>query len=180
VIIFGASASFVTPSVQERILSLTNPNQDVAINDRIRFQTDSFAVGLEHPLLGIGYGRGRLKEALTQVYKGSKNENDPIWHAHNVYIDLFAGTGLLGLGSFLWLLWDCIYKISRKIFQPQDPLNRIIPISILTSLLAFTVCGLGDVPFYHHETRIFFFTLVALTHLHLRNALYSRDVARTK
>jgi O-antigen ligase len=177
VIIFGSSVSLVTPSIQERLLSLTNPHQDVAINDRIRFQTDSFAVGLEHPLLGIGYGRGRLKEALTEVYKGSKNENDPIWHAHNVYIDLFAGTGLLGLGSFLWLLWDCIYRISRKIFQEQDPVKRIIPISILTSLLAFTICGLGDVPFYHHETRIFFFTLVALTHLHV---LYSRDLARTK
>jgi hypothetical protein len=24
---------------------------------------------------------------------------------------------------------------------------------------------LGDIPFYHHETRIFFFTLLALAHM---------------
>ena len=169
VIILGASASLVTPSIQERLLSLANPNQDVAIKDRIRFQMDSFAIGLEHPLMGIGYGRGRLKEALTGMYKGSENENDPIWHAHNVYIDLFAGTGLLGLAAFLWLLWGCVYKMWRELLQEQDPVRRMIPISILAALVAFMLTGFSDVPFYHHETRIYFFTLVALTHLQVRN-----------
>jgi hypothetical protein len=28
------------------------------------------------------------------------------------------------------------------------------------------VTGLGDVPFYHHETRICFFTLLALAYLY--------------
>jgi putative inorganic carbon (HCO3(-)) transporter len=167
VIILGSSASFVIPSIQERLLSLANPQQDVAINDRIRFQTDSFAIGLEHPLLGVGYGRGRLKEALRETYKGTENENDPIWHAHNVYIDLFAGTGLLGLTAFLWLLLDCGWKMLREILQEHDPARRMILISILAALVALVITGLGDVPFYHHETRIYFFTLIALAHLHI-------------
>jgi O-antigen ligase len=167
VIILGSSAVFVVPSIQERLLSLTNPQQDLAINDRIRFQTDSFAIGLEHPLLGVGYGRGRLKEALREIYKGTENENDPIWHAHNVYIDLFAGTGLLGLAAFLWLLLDCGWRMLREILQEQEPARRIILISILAALVALVITGLGDVPFYHHETRIYFFTLIALAHLHI-------------
>jgi hypothetical protein len=28
------------------------------------------------------------------------------------------------------------------------------------------VSGLGDIPFFHHETRIFFFTLIALAHVY--------------
>jgi putative inorganic carbon (hco3(-)) transporter len=168
VIILGSLAAFVIPSIQARLLSIANPYQDVAINDRIRFQMDSFAVGLEHPLMGIGYGRGRLKEALTAVYKGSENENEPILHPHNAYIDLFAGTGLLGLAAFLWLLWDCVYKMWRAILQEQDHFRRIIPISILAALVAFILIGFSDVPFYHHETRIYFFTLLALAHLHIR------------
>jgi hypothetical protein len=28
------------------------------------------------------------------------------------------------------------------------------------------VSGLGDIPFFHHETRIFFFTLLALAHMY--------------
>jgi O-antigen ligase len=89
-------------------------------------------------------------------------------HPHNVYIDLFAGTGLLGLVVFLWLLLDCGCKMSREISQQQEPGRRMISISILAALVAFVITGLGDVPFYHHETRIFFFTLVALTHLRVR------------
>jgi O-antigen ligase len=172
VIILGSLAAFVIPSIQARLLSIANPYQDVAINDRIRFQMDSFAVGLEHPLLGIGYGRGRLKEALTAVYKGSENENEPILHPHNAYIDLFAGTGLLGLAAFLWLLWDCVYKVWRAISQEQDHVRRMIPISILAALVAFILIGFSDVPFYHHETRIYFFTLLALTHLQVRNGSF--------
>ena len=167
VIIVGSSVSFVIPSIQERLLSLANPQQDLAINDRMRFQTDSFAIGLEHPLLGIGYGRGRLKEALRETYKGTENENDPIWHAHNVYIDLFAGTGLLGLAAFLWLLIDCGWKMLREILQEHDPAKRMILISVLAALVALVITGLGDVPFYHHETRIYFFTLIALAHLYI-------------
>lgn len=178
-IILGLSAAFVIPSIQVRLLSLANPYQDVAINDRIRFQMDSFAVGLEHPLLGIGYGRGRLKAALTAVYKGTENENEPILHPHNVYIDLFAGTGLLGLAAFLWLLWDCVYKMWRAILQEQDQVRRIIPISILAALVAFILIGFSDVPFYHHETRIYFFTLLALTHLQVRNGSFDLSHSRS-
>jgi putative inorganic carbon (hco3(-)) transporter len=167
VIILGSSASFVIPSIQGRLLSVANPQQDPAINDRIRFQTDSFAVGLDHPLLGVGYGRGRLKEALREMYEGTENENTPIWHAHNVYIDLFAGTGLLGLAAFLWLLLDCGWKMLREILQEQEPARRMTLISILAALVALVITGLGDVPFYHHETRIYLFTLIALAHLHI-------------
>jgi putative inorganic carbon (hco3(-)) transporter len=179
VIILGSSASFVIPSIQARLLSLANPYQDVAINDRIRFQMDSFAVGLEHPLLGIGYGRGRLKAALKAVYKGTENENEPILHPHNVYIDLFAGTGLLGLAAFLWLLWDCVYKMWRAILQEQDHVRRTIPITLLAALVAFILIGFSDVPFYHHETRIYFFTLLALTHLQVRNGSFDLSHSRS-
>ena len=179
VIILGSSASFVIPSIQERLLSVANPQQDAAINDRIRFQTDSFAIGLEHPLLGIGYGRGRLKEALREMYEGTENENDPIWHAHNVYIDLFAGTGLLGLAAFLWLLLDCGWKMLREVLQEQEPARRITLISISAALVALVITGLGDVPFYHHETRIYLFSLIALAHLHTQRCSMKRPYENT-
>jgi hypothetical protein len=34
--------------------------------------------------------------------------------------------------------------------------------------VALVVAGLGDVPFYHHSTRILFFTLFGLVSFHLR------------
>jgi hypothetical protein len=41
--------------------------------------------------------------------------------------------------------------------------------------MAFLIGGLGDVPFYNHETRIFFFTLLALSYIVLRNDIVSQS-----
>ena len=166
-----AIASFVlffVPPVQERLSTLINPREDEAISERIQILKDSLTVGFKHPILGIGYGRGRLKQALAELNRGTEKESIPMVHAHNLYAELFAGTGLLGLAAFLWLLGDCLYKLARKALYETATADRFIEVSILTSLIAFSITGLGDVPFHHHETRIYFFTLVALTYIRVR------------
>ena len=172
-LILAAFVFVLATPLKERFFSLMNPQGDDAINYRIRLMKDSFRLGVDHPVLGIGYGRGRLKESLRETYKGTINETNPIWHAHNVYIELFAETGLLGLGAFLWLLSDSIYRTLQKAFHEQEPAMRIIHCAVLAALVAFMVAGLGDVPFYHHETRIYFFSLLALMHLGSYNRIES-------
>jgi O-antigen ligase len=169
-LIVVSAVLFLATPTKQRLFSLADPDNDEALSSRMRIMQDSFEVGLDYPVLGIGYGRGRLKEALQQMYKGTQHENTPTWHAHNVYIDLFAGTGLLGLSAFLWLLGDCLYRVSRASFKAPTSTERMLQISILTALIAFLLTGLGDVPFYHHETRIFFFTLLALVYLRVETA----------
>jgi O-antigen ligase len=150
---------FVKP-LRDRALTVANPAADPAISERVRLMTDALRLGAENPILGIGYGRGRLKEALRHEYQGTVNEKSPIWHAHNVYIELFAETGLVGLGAFLWLLGRTHCEIIR-LYSKQ----RLAPTMILGLGAAWTaaaVTGLADVPFYHHETRIFFFSVVGM------------------
>jgi hypothetical protein len=48
---------------------------------------------------------------------------------------------------------------------PNVKNGRFTYIGLFASLIAFIVGGLNDVPLYHHETRIFFFTLLGLIHL---------------
>jgi hypothetical protein len=45
----------------------------------------------------------------------------------------------------------------------QKDENAMILIALGAAWVAFAVAGLGDVPFYHHEARIFFFTLLGLS-----------------
>jgi hypothetical protein len=44
--------------------------------------------------------------------------------------------------------------------------ERLIGLALAASWVAAMVAGLGDIPFYHHESRIFFFTLFALAHIY--------------
>ena len=162
-IILGAlllAYTFASP-LRDRLLTFTQPQADIAMNLRMQVMSDSLRLGAKNPVLGIGYGRGRLKEALRQGYQGTANENNPIWHAHNVYVELFAETGVVGLGAFLWLLGITGFTILRRAYSEEDT-NRIRLLGLGGAWIAVAVTGLGDVPFYHHETRIFFFTLLAL------------------
>jgi len=161
------------PPLRQRAATLLRPQNDQSINDRVELANDAMQIAMDKPVLGIGYGRGRLKEALRQRYQGTVDENSPIWHTHNVYIELFAETGFLGLAIFLWLAGDILRRLLRCARAQNSP-KTMVGIALTASWSAALVAGLGDVPFYHHETRIFFFSLIALAYLYALNA--STDV----
>jgi len=153
--------------LRNRLLTLIKPKGDLSIGQRLEVMTDALAVGLENPFLGVGYGRDRLregvkKESLTPVLVGF------ISHSHNLYTELLAETGVLGLGAFLWMILANLSRLIRRARRELTPSIRTCYFGLSASLIAFLVSVLGDAPFYNHDTRIFFFTLLALTYLYLR------------
>lgn len=159
----------VFPSIQDRLASVTRPQKDSSIRDRLQLLTSSLRLGMENPVRGVGYGRGRLKESLRPRLQGTVLESSPIWHTHNVYVELFVETGIFGLVTFLWLMGMTLLRVSRTA-RRSDGAEEILGFAIAASWIAAMVAGLGDVPFYHHDTRIFFFTLFALAHIYSSQA----------
>jgi putative inorganic carbon (hco3(-)) transporter len=162
--IVGVFLSLATP-LQERLFTLVRPQTDLSINERMQAMEAGLRLGLEHPVLGVGYGRGRLREGIKRLYPGTPADIARIAHTHNMYIELFAETGLLGLSALLWLLCHAFCRALNNARQLQGD-ARIFQFGIAASWIAFAVTGLGDVPFFHHEIRILFFTLLALTYLY--------------
>jgi putative inorganic carbon (HCO3(-)) transporter len=171
----GSTALIVFVAIaplRHRVLSLISPGTDVAIEGRLRFMTDALKVGLERPFFGVGYGRDRLREGVRQANPNA-DQFGFIPHSHNLYTELLAETGLVGLGAFLWMVVSNIARLIRRAQSELAAHERIGYLCLASSLIAFLVDGLGDVPFYNHETRIFFFTLMALTYLVLGNEIIS-------
>jgi len=48
--------------------------------------------------------------------------------------------------------------------------QRLLGFALATSWVAAIVAGMGDIPFYHHETRIFFFSLLATAQIYYSSA----------
>lgn len=163
--VLGFACVLVSPSIQDRLVSITRPGEDPALQERLQRLTSSVRLGIDNPVLGIGYGRGPLKESLRPYLKGTLLENSPVLHTHNVYVEIFAETGLVGLLAFLWLLASTWLQVWRTP-AGSDGRARSFKLALAASWIAAVVAGLGDVPFYHHETRIFFFTLLALAFIH--------------
>ena len=170
--IVGFLLSFATP-LQERLFTLVRPQTDFSISERMQAMEAGLRLGLEHPVLGVGYGRGRLREGLRELYQGTATDITRIAHTHNTYIELFAETGLLGLSALIWLLCHALSRALSNASSLQGE-GRIFQFGIAASWIAFAVTGLGDVPFFHHEIRILFFTLLALTYLHSHKTLQGR------
>jgi len=168
-----ALVAFVTVTpLRNRLLSLRTPHSDIAIEGRLRYMTDALTVGLQRPFLGAGYGRDRLREGVREDIP-SAEQFGFIPHSHSLYTELLAGTGFAGLSAFLWMVGVNIIRLIRKAQAETSPSGRIAYFCLSASLVAFLVGGLGDVPFYNHDTRIFFFTLLALSYLALRNDIVS-------
>ncbi len=158
------------PSLRQRVLSVVQPHREPAIGERLQVLTGAMRLGMEHPILGVGYGRGRLKQELRRTFPDEFSREIPIWHAHNVYAELFAGTGLLGLGAFLWLLVSTLRGLLLRAARARAAPERLVGLTLATAWTAAAVAGLGDIPFYHHEPRIFFFSLFALAYLYCQDA----------
>jgi putative inorganic carbon (HCO3(-)) transporter len=162
--IVGLLLALATP-LQERLFTLFRPQTDLSINERMQAMEAGLKLGLEHPVLGVGYGRARLREGIREQNRNAATEFTHIAHTHNMYVELFAQTGLLGLGTFLWLLIQALSRALSNASRFESP-DRVFALGIAAAWIAFAVTGLGDVPFYHHEIRILFFTLLALTDSH--------------
>jgi len=75
------------------------------------------------------------------------------------------------LGTFLWLLLGTFYKLLRRALTSAARPD-FLGASLTASWLAAMVAGLGDIPFYHHEPRIFFFSLFAAAVLYCRESTH--------
>ncbi len=156
------------PSLRERLVSVAvQPQGDASISERLEVLRNTIRLGMEHPILGVGYGRGRLKAGLRANYQETYGAARPIWHAHNVYGELFAETGLLGLGTFLWMIVYTLYRLLCAAIR-RASLHRHLGYTIAASWIGAALSGLGDIPFYHHEPRVFYFSLFALAYLYCR------------
>jgi O-antigen ligase len=164
--LLGLVGFLTVTSLRSRLLSLAKPIEDIAIEGRFRFMADALAVGLENPILGVGYGRDRLREGVKKSVADAEQIGF-IPHSHNLYTELLAETGLLGLGAFMWMVLSNLSRLVHRAWrEPSEPM-RIRCCCLSASLIAFLVGALGDAPFYNHDTRIFFFTLLPLTYLFL-------------
>lgn len=163
----GLVAFAAVAPLRDRLLSLIHPTADAAIADRLVYMESAWTVGIENPILGYGYGRDRLREGVKKEVDNA-DEIGFMPHSHNMYTELLAETGVVGLAAFLWMVGANLVALIRRARAEISAHARLLYFALAASLLAFLVAILGDAPFYNHDTRIFFFTLLPLTRLLLR------------
>ncbi len=98
------------------------------------------------PWLGVGIGNYSAnygQYALPYWY-------DPLGHAHNVFINFLAETGILGLGTFLSFWLALAWTLSRCVWRGCQGWDKALAVGLVGTWMYLTIHNLFDNLFVGH------------------------------
>jgi O-antigen ligase len=155
----AAVAAFAASgSVRHRILVEFQPNSpENTLALRAALWKSTLNMLIHQPLFGGGLAS--FKQSI-QPYRDPSYHEDLIY-PHNLVLNLWSETGLLGLAAFAWLLVQAAQVARRGL--GMGPWPRMLAIGMLGMLAAFVVHGIGDVPYFKNDQALAFWALLAVT-----------------
>jgi len=76
-------------------------------------------------------------------------------YPHNILLNFWSETGLLGLIAFGWILWTWFGYAKGRVSAR--------PLLVLAPLIALLVHGLVDVPYFKNDLAMAFWMIIALS-----------------
>ena len=110
-----------------------------AVIERLAHWQAAFNMARERPLLGFGLGS---YEVVYDDYRLINWEN-ALGHAHNLYLNMLAETGIVGLTAYL-AFWFAIFWLSWRARRHPNALARACIIGLLGSWTYIAVHSLFD------------------------------------
>lgn len=146
-------------TVAERLLSIVNP-VDTSCTLRLALWESTWAMIVEHPWLGIGWGAYWLVYPAYDFFIGDGGTK--IVHAHNMYLNIAAETGLPGLLLFMTVMvGHFVYALRLRRRLPPG-WRRGMTLGLAGALLSLAVSGLGDYIMFNIQIAMLFWLLCAL------------------
>jgi len=111
---------------------------------RLNYWRDTLSIIKLQPWTGVGPGNFNLAQSR---------------YAHNSYLQLWAETGMLGLISFLWLIF-AVFKSRFKLLK--DSGHKKIPACLITACAIFLLHNLVDFTFFLPEVSLIWWVILGL------------------
>jgi O-antigen ligase len=157
-VVVGAVAGSRIPAIATRLAHEIDPSDPYnTLVSREHLWQATLRMLQDHPILGTGlYGFRRS----IQPYRGGVYQEDLIF-PHNILLNTWTETGLLGLAAFLWLLVQT-FRVSWRGWTSGPAPWRAIQLGILIAMVAIIVHGLVDVPYFKNDLALEFWTFLGL------------------
>jgi putative inorganic carbon (HCO3(-)) transporter len=125
--------------------------RDGNIAKREKVWSNSMKIIEAHPLLGVGPGEFRNASVMYDAAVlnaisggGGKKLMRLHEHAHNLFLQIAAETGIAGIISFLWLMIRIIMLAAQRFKNGRGAGGSELITPIIAALAAFTVYSLVD------------------------------------
>lgn len=160
--------TYIVPGVgnaeQQGLSDVREATQDVSFRGRLSENIVGWRMSLDHPILGVGYGnfKTHYQSYSRPLGLDSRREGRS---AHNLYLEIFAELGIVGLAWLFALQW----VVFRGLMRAKDIFHRLglnkvsgIPAALLVSLAGFLFTSIFLHMVYPRYFWLFYAVLLAV------------------
>ncbi len=120
------------------------------------------------PLLGIGLAdfKPDYLAFINQLPADRQPIEREVLRPHNVYLEFWLETSILGLIAFLWLIL-IFFHDTRRLYATNPRYSLVIPTA--AAMTAILLHGLVDTPYFKNDLSLLFWVLIIF------NAIYAKS-----
>jgi putative inorganic carbon (HCO3(-)) transporter len=164
-ILLGAGAAatlalmLASSTIRSRVLNeLDFTNGHNTLVGRFHLWSVALQMLRDHPIFGAGLSG--FATALGPYW--NKTNIDRFTYPHNIVLNFWTETGLLGLAAFAWLLIAGLV-LSWRGYRRMSGQWRVIHLGVFLALVAVIAHGLVDVPYWKNDLSLEFWAILSLT-----------------
>ena len=137
---------------------------DNSLLQRVYYWMTSLKVIKDYPVFGVGWAG--LGDVFMRYKPIGGNFSS---YSHNVFLQLMAETGILGLLSFIWLVFIFL-KTALRVIKINDE-DQILKIGLFCASVSFLLHNLIDFSFFFSQAAFFWWIILGLfSNFYRRNA----------
>jgi len=172
-------------TVAERALSTFEVAADPSINTRFLMWKVSFEMLKDKPIYGLGIGTFKYHYLDYQAdylidHPNYIRNSGKAAEAHNEYLQFAAEIGIIGLISFLSIIFTFYYIVYQYFEKEHDKNKLLIIFGILMGLTSYLVHCLFTFPFHVPVLGATFFILIGLATAYIQLSLEERSGSYNK
>ncbi len=172
----AASGLLMVPVFRQRLMPLLQWHKDTSTQVRLFLWEQALNLWHSSPLFGIGIRRFphfKIPEAIVP------GRSTVLEHAHSNYLHLLATTGIVGLVSYLWLMFVVIKScvMSWKQNTDKETLECSVALGILGGNISLLIAGLFEYNFGASSVRLMQWFVLAMLSQNLTSSHRSSDAA---
>jgi O-antigen ligase len=155
-----AASSLLVPAVRQRIEHVLNPTDPLnSVNLRGNLWRATLQMQSDPRNALLGTGLSGFKEGI-KPYRDFAGYSEDLIYPHDIFLNFWTETGLLGLAAFLWLAVDW----TRRTWRTLAARGALRPyfLAVAAGSIAILVHGLIDVPFFKNDLAFLTLSLVGI------------------
>ena len=158
IVVAGVGSFLLSSSVRRRILVEFGSSSNNTVLLRRPLWLSTLNLLRHRPLQG-----GGLDGFKTTIQRYAvEGYNQDLIYPHNLFLDFWSETGLLGLIAIVFYGFQVVRLGIRGVFRTQSPWVRALSLGLLGLVLTFLVHGIGDVPYFKNDQALAFWTLTGI------------------